>query len=156
MSNKELAERLEALSNSPAFGEPTVALLRAAASALRGGEDKDSLSPRDETSDEHSTPSCGACRHWASESNADHRPEGMKDVRRCNRAQMFWDCTTWTEEYERVPLPEHKDDMMFVQDGSDYHAELLTRPGFSCAHFDRKQITAGDPRGEANANDQEQ
>ena len=81
------------------------------------------------------TPRCDRCVSWDHENKHFSPQAGMADVRKCLRAAMFWDATTWNEDYERVARPEHRDDQMFVQDGSDYSAMLLTRAAFSCASF---------------------
>lgn len=64
-------------------------------------------------------------------------------VRRCRKALHWWDATKWTDatypddkwENIRVLLEEAKGNKMFVQDASDYRADLLTAADFWCAHF---------------------
>ena len=59
-------------------------------------------------------------------------------VRECRKAVMFWDVTEWVddgEDYRRKLSPKYDGQKMFVQDGSDYKATLLTLPDFYCAHF---------------------
>jgi hypothetical protein len=51
---------------------------------------------------------------------------------------MFWHLTDWTDEEDRVLKEKFKDDKAFVQDGSDYHADLLTLSNFGCNQFERK------------------
>jgi hypothetical protein len=78
---------------------------------------------------------CDQCQHWDRDNKENVYTPGMTDVRKCNRAGMFWDVTEWSDDGARAVKAEHKDDQMFVQDGSDYYAFLLTRAGFYCASF---------------------
>lgn len=80
---------------------------------------------------------CKKCKHWDIEGGRDF----AGGVGVCRRAHAFWDRSEWrdvNDDYKRVLLPEAADDMMFCQDGSDYHAILLTKPEFFCAHHEPK------------------
>lgn len=79
---------------------------------------------------------CSSCKFW--EPETPYERQIVADLGTCRRAHMFWDVSEWNENYDRVLLPQHASDMMFVQDGSDYKAELLTRAIFWCAHFEAK------------------
>lgn len=83
---------------------------------------------------------CDQCVFW-------NKEEGRRiaDVGLCSKAQALWEVTGWNEKWnepgyneepERVLLTEYQDLKMFVQDGSDYRAILLTKPDFFCAHFE--------------------
>lgn len=57
---------------------------------------------------------------------------------------MFWEATEWvdTEEnddYNRGLKKEFSSHKIFVQDGSDWRAELLTRDCFSCNEHHSKE-----------------
>jgi hypothetical protein len=43
---------------------------------------------------------------------------------------MFWDSTDWDSAGDKRIFKD--DSLAFVQDGSDYHAELLTKADFYC------------------------
>lgn len=85
---------------------------------------------------------CDECQHW--DRDADTR--GVPDLGRCRRAMQIWDATDWEEDATdpegypvRTPASkEARDTMVFVADGSDYSASLLTRNDFFCAHFTAK------------------
>lgn len=79
---------------------------------------------------------CKDCRYW----HLDRESDILKsEIGLCSKAAMLWDVSVWDDGYNRVLLPEHKDLMMFVKDGSEYHAELLTVPHFYCAHFEPRE-----------------
>jgi hypothetical protein len=91
------------------------------------------------------TPCCDGCRHWSRDDDDGRRAGDMK-VRLCSKAPQWWDATEWTDEPDpenkfdnlRRVLPEHEGTKMFVQDGSDYRAELFTTADFFCAHFEER------------------
>lgn len=79
---------------------------------------------------------CDQCKHW----NRDEGKEFAEGLGECERAHPFWDRSQWVDDdkgYRRELLPIAAADKMFVQDGSDYRAHLLTKPDFFCAHFER-------------------
>lgn len=83
---------------------------------------------------------CADCKHW--EGPDESQSYGNRDfgLGECNRAKMFWDATEWSGEegnYDRIELDPSS--LMYVQDGSDYSAVLLTKPNFFCAHFEGKE-----------------
>lgn len=80
------------------------------------------------------TPACKNCCHW--DPTDDSKEHAMPGLRRCTRAKMFWDETEWNDDCDRVLKPEARGSLMFVQDGSDYWATLLTLGDFFCAHFE--------------------
>ncbi len=82
---------------------------------------------------------CDECKYWQPE------PEGyrmIRDVGLCSKAVQLWAATEWVltegdDAYcDRVVKPELIGQMSFVQDGSDYHADLWTKAQFFCAHFE--------------------
>ena len=78
---------------------------------------------------------CDQCKYWDREEGGKYA-EGLGE---CQRAHPFWDCSKWNDEgdeYRRVLLPSAADDKMFVQDGSDYKAHLITKADFFCAHYE--------------------
>jgi hypothetical protein len=81
---------------------------------------------------------CDQCRHWDAEEG---KRKFAKGVGLCTKAKPFWDVSEWNddgddmESWGRVLKPEFADQLMFVQDGSDYKAYLVTRPDFFCAHY---------------------
>lgn len=71
---------------------------------------------------------CASCKHW---SEADSWSVGEDPaVRKCGKVKMFWDSTDWDSTGDKRIFLD--DSLAFVQDGSDYHAELLTKPDFCC------------------------
>lgn len=52
-------------------------------------------------------------------------------VHPCTRVPMFWDATEWGPDGERRVFKNPKD-LAFVQDASDYRADLITRAEFGC------------------------
>lgn len=79
---------------------------------------------------------CDECKHW--DTAPDAYMSEIIPVRKCRKAPQFWDCTEWggEDQMERVPTAAARDIKMFVQDGSDYSARLMTRADFFCAHFE--------------------
>jgi len=82
---------------------------------------------------------CLNCKFWEV---TDSRPIKNMKTGLCTRVKMFWESTEWTdEEVEdswdcfRVLREENKKDRAFVQDGSDYKAELITLKDFGCNQF---------------------
>jgi hypothetical protein len=81
------------------------------------------------------TPRCDRCVSWDRDNKDFTRVPGTENIRKCRRAVLFWNVTEWNDQNERELMPGHKDDQMFLQDGSDYYAVFLTRDGFFCASF---------------------
>ena len=81
---------------------------------------------------------CKDCRFWErdEDSNLDER---QFNLRTCRRIKMFWHSTEWSREGEqRVIKEECRNEKAFLQDGSDYRADLLTMPDFGCVQFVQK------------------
>jgi hypothetical protein len=90
---------------------------------------------------------CSTCKYW--DINKDSKM--IPNTNYCKKPIMFWDATVWTTKEIDDPLvgkyktdvdrnikEEYKDLKMFVQDGSDYWAGLITREDFFCAHWEQK------------------
>ena len=74
---------------------------------------------------------CETCKFWQKPS--DYSGVGKLGLRHCTAALMFWDSTQWDEDGEkRTFMPAAESTTAFVQDGSDYHASLYTRPTHGC------------------------
>lgn len=72
---------------------------------------------------------CSTCVHWR---RSDY-DSWLEDIRACGNIPMFWDATEWMKNgHGRQLKSEYKNVKAFVQDGSDYHAILLTQPDFCC------------------------
>jgi hypothetical protein len=79
-------------------------------------------------------PKCATCMHWqvvwAYRENLRPAEFGV-----CGFAVMTQIATTACEpDYEPRLNEAHKDKLMLVMDGEDYHAELQTHPDFYCPH----------------------
>jgi hypothetical protein len=78
---------------------------------------------------------CRTCRHWSPpENEGDIAAVGLAT---CQNARQYWDASKWDydaqDKYIRVM--KDKEHRVFVQDGSDYHAYLITREDFFCADW---------------------
>jgi hypothetical protein len=80
---------------------------------------------------------CEDCKHWSKDTDGDY-PDHFK-LGKCKRVELFWDATEWEPPgYERQVLTEKaRGNKAFVQDGSDYRAELLTLSDFGCVQFEK-------------------
>jgi len=89
---------------------------------------------------------CDGCKHWDMDSGKAFSGTGL-----CTKARPLWDVSEWDRyggdhdgdvdpeaaaEWTRCIKPEFADLKMFCQDGSDYRADLLTKPDFFCAHHE--------------------
>ncbi len=78
------------------------------------------------------TTNCLTCLNWDSE----YTKLGLGE---CKAVLQLWDSTEWDDDGFSIVLTESaKDAMAFVQDGSDYRANLYTKPDFYCAQFIEK------------------
>jgi len=82
---------------------------------------------------------CDGCKHWEPNVYDDYGSTDKAIVHKCKKAVEFWTVTEWNDDYDRVTLPQYADQMMFVQDGSSYHATLLTKAEFFCAHWEKQE-----------------
>lgn len=77
---------------------------------------------------------CSTCKNW--KPRDEYETGHSLGLGKCAAAAMFWDATEWDEEGNaRQFKPAFKDTKAFVQDGSDYKADLLTRPDFGCVSY---------------------
>lgn len=79
---------------------------------------------------------CKNCKHWKKN---EKEVTASLNIGTCTFVEMFWDSTEWKiENYEgfRVLKEENINKKAFIQDGSDYHAELITKENFGCNQFD--------------------
>lgn len=72
---------------------------------------------------------CKDCEHWQAK-------EESLGLGKCERVKLLWDCVDYDENYDRVIVGGHENDLAFAQDGSDYRASLLTKPEFGCVQFE--------------------
>lgn len=76
---------------------------------------------------------CKDCKYW--ELISDYASVNS-EVKKCKRMKMFWDCTDWDDDCEKRIFTD--DSLAFVQDGSDYYAELLTKADFGCVMWEER------------------
>lgn len=70
---------------------------------------------------------CETCRWWDAE-----WAYQSTQVRRCTRIPEYWNATEWVSDEYQTRIATSPEDLAFAQDGSDYHAMLLTRANFGC------------------------
>lgn len=83
---------------------------------------------------------CSTCKHWDI-LERDYRGEpSVRDlgIGKCTIVKMYWDMTKWTKKGKRKYTKEGKKLKAFVQDGSDFMADLLTKPTFYCNQYENK------------------
>lgn len=90
---------------------------------------------------------CETCKHW--KRKLDHGYDSWDTLRSpyifrtCDRAIPLWDASEYSDEgsvYRRVLTDENKDRKFFAQDGSDYHAVVITRNDFGCVEHEPLDI----------------
>ena len=77
---------------------------------------------------------CKTCKYWQ-HLNKDQYSE-INGTSKCKKVVQAWDATQWDEDGQRVVKTEYKNQLFFVQDGSDYYATLLTSPDFGCVQHE--------------------
>ena len=81
---------------------------------------------------------CDECKHWSKDTD-NHYPESF-NFGKCTRVKLFWECTKWDDspdgEYDLMLTDDAEGNKAFVQDGSDYKAELITVADFGCVQFE--------------------
>ncbi len=83
---------------------------------------------------DYATARCRTCKHWRKPVNDFGEVPGTG---KCLAAVQFWDATEWADDDEvRVLKAEHAGRLAFVQDGSDYRAELKTMADFGCVQHE--------------------
>lgn len=78
---------------------------------------------------------CKTCKHWKTSDRDNARLR--LGLGRCGATPMFWDSTKWTDDGERTWTAEAENNTAFVQDGSDYLADLYTKPNHGCTMHER-------------------
>ena len=74
---------------------------------------------------------CKNCEFWKKE-----KEEQVEGVHRCGMVIQMWTASEWTEDDDHMQVKEaFKKNKAFVQDGSDYRANLLTTESFGCSEF---------------------
>ncbi len=76
---------------------------------------------------------CKTCKYWIKPDSSYGEIPGVGE---CKRVVLFWDATEWDDDGIRTLVPEYIGRLAFVQDGSDYHAELRTMPDFGCVQHE--------------------
>jgi len=80
---------------------------------------------------------CRDCAHWRGEDRyASTLWDGLKQ---CYAALELWEQKEYTDEGEERWKEGAENAKAFVQDGSDYHAKLLTRADFGCVQFEQRK-----------------
>ena len=88
---------------------------------------------------------CKDCKYWELETWPTEKPN---EVNRCAYPKQLWNASEWVELEDvdefgrdgiRVINELNKNTLAFVQDGSDYKANLYTRAEFGCVVFVEKQ-----------------
>ncbi len=75
---------------------------------------------------------CATCVHWLP-TTSDHLCH-IKSLGTCQYVRQYWDATEWTKDDDHRKVKDScVNQLAFVQDGSDYYAELLTLATFGCA-----------------------
>ena len=78
---------------------------------------------------------CADCKHWTGP--MDYRRHGLGE---CEKALTYWSATKWDDSDDFIDRVEiDSSNLMYVQDGSDYAAYLLTKADFFCANFEGKE-----------------
>lgn len=74
---------------------------------------------------------CKNCIYWK-------EGDRFQGVGKCYKAKQLWNFTDWDDNCEEILIDKEKSQKMFVNDGSSYYAELLTRDDFGCNQFEEK------------------
>lgn len=89
---------------------------------------------------------CEDCKYWTLREVDFDQHDSVTQMRlgNCDRAMPYWDATEWQDVGDdclRVVKPEFADRKFFAQDGSDYHAHVITAADFFCADHTTKPTT---------------
>ncbi len=89
------------------------------------------MTTRDNSLFENDMKQCKTCFFWEPPKNESYGE--VPGVGRCSRVVQYWDATEWDKNGDRRQLrQEFINSLAFVQDGSDYRADLYTKPDFGC------------------------
>lgn len=72
---------------------------------------------------------CRTCKHWSPDRYLEEAPI---EARRCTRIPEWFEATGWNEDGDFVVRGDLTGILAFANDGSGYHAQLLTLPEFGC------------------------
>lgn len=90
---------------------------------------------------------CDGCKHWQADSDNQEWEARKAGFGECLAVRQRWtimdeasdrlarDTEADKEQYETVRIEALKASRVYVQDGSQYRAELYTAPDFFCALF---------------------
>jgi hypothetical protein len=85
--------------------------------------------------------SCSRCEYWDLPESGKY--DGIENLGRCKKVVMVWIASEWIAKgpslCKRCVKSGYAGQMSFVNDGSDYYAELWTKAEFFCAHFQAKE-----------------
>ena len=79
---------------------------------------------------------CKTCKYWE---KPDSEYGEVPGTGKCKAVVQFWDATEWVDDdefYMRGLKHDYAKKLAFVQDGSNYHAELKTLPNFGCVQHE--------------------
>ena len=74
---------------------------------------------------------CATCKFWR-EPNSQYDVGVGMGLRKCWTVPMFWNATDWDEDGSRTFDAKYANTTAFVQDGSDYKADLYTKAEHGC------------------------
>ena len=70
---------------------------------------------------------CRNCRYWNTEEDYNYKVPKTNKAGICTRVRLLWDCTEWDHDGCSSKFTEEAEgELAFVQDGSDYSADLIT------------------------------
>jgi len=86
---------------------------------------------------------CSSCKYWCRDKDKYGHYSGEAyhlGLGQCLKAKMLFDCVKWDDDAETTVFSESvvDDCKVFVQDGSDYRAWMLTKRGFGCVSWQSK------------------
>lgn len=92
---------------------------------------------------------CKDCKYWREGKTDTRESVRILGAGRCSRVGQFWDSTEWGRISSGrdftpdtiVRKRKRTSDLAFVQDGSDYRADLITLPDFGCVMFEKNGET---------------
>jgi len=73
---------------------------------------------------------CETCKYW-------EQAKSYSSAKRCRKIELLWLSQEWDKTTGKLKFKENTP-LAFVQDGSDYYAELVTKPNFGCNQWERK------------------
>ncbi len=82
---------------------------------------------------------CKQCRFWKLDGELFWELKNVPgEFRYCKKAIEAWEATSWEKvDGKTVYTLKDPDQKMYVNDGSMYMANLITRSDFGCVHWER-------------------